>query len=309
MKKHFANIISSVCDSNPNVYVFSGDLGYGVFDDFITNHPDKFYNTGISEQNMTLVASGMALEGKTVFTYSIANFPTARCFEQIRNNVCYHKANVKIVAIGAGFVYGSMGMTHHATEDLSFMRSLPEMTMFSPCDLFELEKCVEMALDINGPCYLRIGNLEINDVTNTKIEFGKPRLLKKNQKNTSKVAIITTGSICSQALEAYTMLDEIGVCCDVYSMPVIKPIDSKSMIDLAKGYEYLFTLEENNIMGGLGGAIAEIICEHRNMPPLCRIGLNDIFSSDVGNAAYLRNKYNIDAKAVFNIINSKISNL
>ena len=157
MRNTFVDTLCKLVTNNKNIYLMTGDLGFGVLNKFIENNPENFINAGIAEQNMAAVAAGMALEGKTVFTYSIANFPTLRCLEQIRNCIAYHNANVKIVSIGAGFAYGAAGMTHHATEDLSIMRAIPNMKVFSPADPNEAAAVTIAAYNIDKPCYIRLG--------------------------------------------------------------------------------------------------------------------------------------------------------
>ena len=182
MRDVFIKRLTEEIARNRNMFLISGDLGFGVFDKFRKTYPNNFINAGVAEQNMTGIATGIALEGNIVFTYSIANFSTLRCLEQIRNDACYHNANVKIVSVGGGFSYGQLGISHHATEDIAIMRSLPDITVFTPSGLWESEKVTEAAIKTQGTCYLRLdkskGNdLPINSVEN--FELGKGRVLKK----------------------------------------------------------------------------------------------------------------------------------
>ena len=164
----------------PNIVLITGDLGFGVLNDLRNNYPDNFINAGVAEQNMTGIATGMALEGKIVFTYSIANFPTLRCLEQIRNDACYHGVNVNIVSIGGGFSYGALGISHHATEDLSIMRSLPEITVVSPSSFWEVEQATRAIVVNKKVCYLRIDKSAGRDLEENKLKpfvLGKSRML------------------------------------------------------------------------------------------------------------------------------------
>ena len=156
MRNHFIKKLTSLAEQDSSILLITGDLGFGVFDHYRKALADQFLNAGVAEQNMTGVATGMAIEGFKVFTYSIANFPTLRCLEQIRNDACYHDANVNIVSIGGGFSYGPLGITHHATEDLAIMRSLPAMTVVSPCDLWEVEEATGALVEWPGTTYLRL---------------------------------------------------------------------------------------------------------------------------------------------------------
>ena len=157
MRDTFVKTLLEIAKKDKNVYIVTGDLGFGVLRPFWEELPDQIINAGIAEQNMTTVAAGMALEGKTVFTYSIGNFPTIRCLEQIRNDCAYHHANVKIVCVGGGFVYGSLGMSHHATEDIALLRALPDVTVVCPGDLVEAEEATKAIANYPGTCYLRLG--------------------------------------------------------------------------------------------------------------------------------------------------------
>ncbi len=303
MRNRFVQTILDIAADNSNLYLITGDLGFGVLTKFQESFPNQFINAGVCEQNMTSVAAGMALEGKTVITYSIANFSTARCLEQIRNDVAYHQANVKIVAVGGGFSYGALGMSHHATEDLAIMRSMPEMTVFTPCDPRETEMVTRTAIQMNGPCYIRLGKggeKTLND-EGTIVSFDKANIL-RNGENT---AILVAGAIANEALIAADLLKRDGIDCAVYSFPSIKPLDKETILRLAGIHENLFTLEEHNIIGGFGSAVSEVIAENRTKTVLTRIGLNDEFTSVVGSQEYLRKFYGLNAKNISRIIQHK----
>src|SRR5271155_1474816 len=171
MRSAFFRALTQLAESDERVQLIVGDLGFGVTETFAERFPDRFLNVGVAEQNMTGIAAGMALSGKIVFTYSIANFPILRCLEQVRNDVCYHDANVKIVAVGGGLAYGSLGATHHATEDLAILRSLPRMVVVAPGDPGEAEAATEAIASHPGPCYLRLGRAGEASVHQEKIRF------------------------------------------------------------------------------------------------------------------------------------------
>ncbi len=302
MRNTFVNTLIENAKINKDLFLVTGDLGFNVLTKFWNEYPDRFINAGICEQNMTSLAAGMALEGKTVFTYSIANFPTLRCLEQIRNDVCYHKADVKIVAIGGGFSYGALGMSHHATEDIAIMRSLPELIVFTPCDPIETEAAVNLAIKIHGPCYIRLGkgmerNIHKNPI---KIELGKAIKIKDGQ----DIAIFAAGNIISEALYASEILDSLELNPSIYSFPTVKPIDKDTIIRAAKDFRYIFTLEEHNVIGGFGSAISEILAEIKTEAIQIKIGINDIYSSEVGSQDYLRKYYGIDKDSIINKIKS-----
>jgi transketolase len=296
MRNRFVQTVMNMAEDIPNLFLITGDLGFGVLTKFQEKFPDKFINAGVSEQNMTSVATGMAMEGKIVFTYSIGNFSTARCFEQIRNDVAYHKANVKIVAVGAGFSYGALGMSHHATEDMAIMRALPEMTVFTPCDSLETEAITRAAVELEGPCYIRLGKggeKELHKNAHNISAFKANKL-----KDGRDTVILVAGAIANEALSAAEMLKTQGVSCAVYSFPSIKPLDSETIHHLANQYDYIFTLEEHNIIGGFGSSVSEVIAEIRTRAVIVRLGLNDVYSSVVGSQDYLRKYYNIDGSSI-----------
>jgi transketolase len=294
MRNTFVRTLHAAAEKRKDIYLITGDLGYGVLTKFWEDYPDRFLNAGISEQNMTSVAAGLALEGKTVFTYSIANFPTLRCLEQIRNDVAYHNANVKIVSVGAGFAYGAAGMSHHATEDLAVMRALPNLTIFSPADPFEAAAATRAALETDGPCYLRLG------------KGGEPPLHEEEPEQVlgralpllagTRVCIFATGAITAEAKKAAFALREDGVSPSLYSVPSIKPLDVETIARCARETELIVTVEEHNILGGLGGAVAETLAGLPGRSArLVRIGLQDCYSSIVGSQAYLRECYGMSA--------------
>ena len=237
-----------------------GDLGFGVVTRFMQELPKQFVNAGVAEQNMTGLATGMALSGKVVFTYSIANFPTLRCLEQIRNDVCYHNANVKIVAIGAGMAYGPLGISHHATEDIAIMRSLPNMTIVAPNDPVETKEChIRLIVEHEGPCYLRLGRAGEPTVHIANIEFQLGRAITLREGN--DLAIIATGGLLKNALIAADNLIWQGIRARGLSMHTIKPLDNSAILVAAKETPIMITVEEHTIVGGLGGAVAEILAE------------------------------------------------
>ena len=280
-----------------NIELITGDLGFGVLKPFWEQCPDQFTNAGIAEQNMTGVAAGMALTGKNVFTYSIGNFPTLRCIEQIRNDCAYHNANVKVVCIGGGFVYGSLGMSHQATEDLAVLRAMPDVIVLAPADLVEAEECTKALAKYQGTAYLRLGRggeKRIHDKIEN-FQIGKAIKVCDGE----RVAIFSTGAIFEEVTLAQSMLQEEGVHPMIYTFPTVKPIDKETIEAVAQRVDLIVTCEEHNIIGGFGSAVAEIMAEMKNKKAtLLRIGLNDEYSVRVGNQKYLREQYGIDAKSI-----------
>ncbi len=282
-----------------NIELITGDLGFGVLKSFWETLPDQFINAGIAEQNMTGVAAGLALEGKKVFTYSIGNFPTLRCLEQIRNDCAYHNANVNIICVGGGYVYGSLGMSHHATEDIAILRALPDVTVICPGDPNEAALAVKKIADTQGTCYLRLGRGGEKTVNNIKeFEIGKAYKLRDAKTLPKKVAIFSTGAILEETSLACDMLEKAGVGVEQYSFPTVKPIDKEVINDCAGRFDNIFTVEEHNIIGGFGSAVAEVMAELEHKAKLHRIGINDFYCIEVGSQAYLREQVGINAEGI-----------
>ena len=296
MRNHLINKITEIAKTDHNIMLMTGDLGYGVLDEFKNQFPDRYINAGIAEQNMAAVAAGLALEGNTVFIYSIGNFPTLRCIEQIRNDICYHNANVKILAVGSGFAYGTLGMTHHATEDLAIMRAMPNMRVFVPCDSVSAEAIAEDICKIQGPCYVRLerGGEPVVFDKDEQFIIGGLKELRKGK----GIAIITIGTVINEALKAADELLKENKEISVYSVYSLKPINKEQILKIAENNQYIITVEEHQITGGLGSTIAEIIAENNVNTKLIRLGLEDEFTSVVGNQEYLREVYKLDSSTL-----------
>lgn len=300
MRNTFVKTLIELAEENQDIELITGDLGFGVLKPYWEKLPNQFTNAGIAEQNMTTVAAGMALEGKTVFTYSIGNFPTIRCLEQIRNDCAYHNANVKIVCVGGGFVYGSLGMSHHATEDIALLRSLPDVTVICPGDLVEAEEATKAIANHSGTCYLRLGRGGEKRV-HDKIEnfsIGKAIKIRECIESGKRVAIFSTGAILDDTTDASDMLEQLGIGVEQYSFPTVKPLDKDAIRDCAERYNYIITVEEHNIVGGFGSAVAEVMAESVAKAKLVRIGLDDQYCTIVGNQQYLREKYGMSADKI-----------
>jgi transketolase len=301
MRDTFAAEIEIMMKEDPRILLLTGDLGFGVFDSIRENFPKNFINIGVAEQNMTGIASGLAMEGYKVFTYSIANFSTLRCIEQIRNDAAYHNLNVNVVSVGAGFSYGPLGMSHHATEDIAILRSIPNVTIESPSTLSEARFATRALAQIDGVGYLRIDKsyLEEDEFSNPEsFSIGKNRVLREGD----DLSLFVTGGIAEEAMKAADRLGKNGYQARVISCHTIKPLDKESIIDAINETSGIITIEEHNILGGLGGAIAEICIENSVRPKFFkRIGLKDTFSSVVGSQHHLRKKYKMDSNTIIEI--------
>ena len=287
MRTAFIQSLIECARADERIWLLVGDLGYSVVEPFRQEFPDRFINVGVAEQNMTGIAAGLALSGKIVFTYSIANFPTLRCLEQIRNDVCYHEADVKIVAVGGGFAYGAQGMTHHATEDLAIMRALPNMTVVAPADPVETALATRAIIEWHGPCYLRLGKAQEPVVHKTPPDFqiGKAIAVRDG----SDVTLIASGGILYNTVQAAEELARQGIQARVLSMHTLKPLDTEAVLAAARQTKAIVTVEEHSMIGGLGSAVAEVLAELGNSHvTFRRIGIKDEFCQQVGGQEYLR---------------------
>jgi len=308
MRTAFFRALHNIAAQDHRVTLVVGDLGFGVVEPFAEAFPERFLNVGVAEQNMTGVAAGLALMGRTVFTYSIANFPTLRCLEQIRNDICYHKASVKIIAVGGGFSYGSLGMTHHATEDIAIMRALPEMTVVAPGDPVETEAATAAITALRGPCYLRLGRAGEPVVHKNPVEFRLGKALQL--RDGADLTIMTTGAMLHTAVQVADALATKGCECRVLSMHTIKPFDSEAVIRAASETRALITIEEHSLIGGLGSCVAEVLAES-NCPhvPFKRIGLDSHFASVVGSQSYLRNHCGLSVDSILGTVNAVLESV
>lgn len=297
MRDAFTRVLMREAAQDNRLTLVTGDLGFGVLKPFWETYPDQFINAGIAEQAMTSLAAGLALTGRTVLTYSIGNFPTIRCLEQIRNDCAYHNANVKIVCVGGGFVYGSLGMSHHATEDMALLRALPGVTVFTPGDPAEVEAVVPVMLRTPGTCYLRLGRggePTLHDKPIENWQLPQAQVLREG----TDVAILSAGGILTQTLAAADKLLQHGVSAEVVSFPCIKPIDEKKLAELSRRFQHIVTVEEHSIVGGFGSAVCEVLASCGSGTQVHRIGMEDEYSSIVGTQQYLRSVYHMDDEAI-----------
>lgn len=298
MRNAFIAELIELAVQDPRIMLITADLGFGVFEQFAKDHPKQFLNAGVAEQNMTGLATGLALEGRIVFTYSIANFPSLRCLEQIRNDAAYHDANVKVVSIGSGFSYGALGISHHATEDIAILRSLPTLTVVTPGDEWEVREATRALVAHPGTCYLRLDKSKAPPTHGPGDTFaiGKARLVRAG----SDLTIATCGGVLEVALQAAdTLAREHGIQCRILSVHTAKPLDVDALRSAARETGGIISLEEHTVYGGLGGAIAESLLELGEIPRrFVRMGLRGGFASAVGSQEYLRRVYGLDAPAV-----------
>ena len=302
-REAYGKALSQLTKENKNIIVLDADLSKSTKTcDVKASSPESFYNMGIAEANMVGVAAGLASTGKIVFASSFAMFLAGRAFEQIRNSVAYTNLNVKLCATHSGISVGEDGASHQAIEDLALMRSIPNMKVFSPCDERETEEIIKYVANCDGPCYVRLGRLAVDSVnsSNYKFEFGKGVTLREGNDCT----IITTGSMVQVSLEAQQKLKAEGINVRVINLHTIKPIDTEIILKAAKETGKIVTVEEHNVVGGLGSAVSEVICE--NHPSLVKkIGINDIFGQS-GKPEELFKEYGLTSDKIVKTIKSII---
>lgn len=289
-----------------DILVCDADLAHATMTaNFADAYPDRFYNFGIAEADMVAAASALAHCGYTVFASTFAVFGAGRAFEQVRNAVCYTKANVKMACSHAGPSCGEDGGSHQAVEDISLMRTLPNMTVVVPADATEMKKAVKAVAELNGPVYLRTGRLptDVITTTDTPFEIGKAVELKKG----TDVAIIACGIMVPQAVYAAEELEKEGISARVIDMHTIKPLDKEAVLDAAHQCGAIVTAEEHSIIGGLGSAVAEVLAENAAGVPFERVGIKDRFGQS-GKPPMLFEEYGLTDHAIYEAAKRVLSN-
>jgi transketolase len=304
MRDSFISGLLEIARQDSNVILLTADLGFGVLDEYRNELPKQFINVGIAEQNMIGLATGLALEGNIVYCYSIANFPTLRCLEQIRNDAAYHDANVKIVSVGGGLSYGPLGMSHHATEDLAILRVIPGIEVLVPGTLTEAKDAAVYMQSTKGVQYLRLDKSHGKDLeVGGKTNFGQWPVIREGR----DLCIIVTGGILEESLEAAETLLGFGVSARVVSAINLTPESDRVVLDAISNFKLLVSVEEHSISGGLGGLIAETLSGTKNDTRLIRLGIKKEHISAVGSQKYLRHLHGISAeKIVEEVLGAKL---
>lgn len=282
-------------EKNPNILVLDADLAAATKTGaFKKAFPERFFDTGIAEGNMMGVAAGLATTGYTVFASSFAMFSAGRAFEQVRNTIAYPHLNVKIGATHAGISVGEDGASHQCCEDIALMRSIPGMVILNPADDIEARAAVLAAAEHDGPVYMRFGRLAVPRIfdENYKFEIGKAVTLKEG----SDVTIIATGLMVNEAIEASKILEAEGVSVELINMHTIKPLDKEAVIKAAKKTGCIVTAEEHNVIGGLGDAVCDAVCEEYPVP-VVKLGVEDTFGKS-GPAVELLHIFGLDAENI-----------
>ena len=288
MRNAFADELTKLGNDDPRVVMLSGDIGNRLFDKFRAAHPSRFLNCGVAEANMMGVAAGMAMNGLRPVAYTITPFITTRCLEQIRVDVCYHDAPVTIVAVGAGLAYAGLGPTHHACEDISFLRSLPNMNVICPADAFEVRAALRAVMKQDKPSYIRMGKKGepvIHEGVPADFEIGKAIKIRDGK----DVCLLSTGNMMPEVLETAKLLEEGGVSAAVYSFHTVKPLDIALLQEAFSKFKLVSTIEEHSLIGGLGSAVSEWIIDNGVKPQgFHRFGTPDSFFRLSGEQEFAR---------------------
>ncbi|MFA6119446.1 MAG: transketolase C-terminal domain-containing protein [Parachlamydiales bacterium] len=296
MRNAFAEEITNLAANDPRIVLLSGDIGNKLFDNFKKFYPDRFYNCGVAEANMTGIAAGLAMNNFRPITYTIASFNTIRCLEQIKLDVCYHNVPVIIVGVGAGLSYSSLGGSHHACDDLAFLRTIPNMIVTCPADSFEVKKILREGIKLNRPMYLRIGKKgePLVHAREPDLSIGKGLIVKDGE----DVCLFATGNLVYLALKIAENLKESCISIQVVSMHTIKPLDTEMLINSSKKFPLIVSLEEHYLNGGLGSSIAECFVDHQINCSMLRFGISDVFPSKLGSQEYLRDCYKLNLENI-----------
>ena len=291
MRTAFIDQLIEDAKINDKIFLLVGDLGFSVVEPFAELFPERFLNVGIAEQNMAGIAAGLAMEGFCVFIYSIGNFPTLRCMEQIRYDICYHNLNVKIVAVGGGYAYGPLGPSHHATEEIGMLRTIPNLIVCAPGDPIETKAITEFCSRTNSPCYMRVGKAGepyVHD-RQTALNFTLGNILEIRKRG--EIAVFVMGAMLKYATD---FIDQNEIESSIYSFPFIKPINRIQLLKIFKSYTKIITIEEHQASGGFGSAILELLNDLveegklASPPMIKRIAIGDKFYSVAGSQEYLR---------------------
>ena len=292
MRAAFVRTLIELAQEDERIFLLVGDVGYSLVEPFAEKFPKRFLNTGIAEQNMAGIAAGLALCDKVVFVYSLANFPTIRCLEQIRIDICYHNVNVNIVASGGGLTYGTLGYSHHVTEDMAVMRALPNMTIITPGDPIEAALATAAVGQHPGPCYLRLVRTGDPVVHQTPPAFQIGKAIELRTGN--DITLISIGGILPNVMQAASQLSSRGIESRVLSMHTLKPLDTDAIMRAVRETKAVVTIEEHSKIGGLGSAVSEVLAEYNQFRvPFRRIGIDDTISQEVGNQEYLQRLFSL----------------
>lgn len=304
MRKAFFQVLGEVVATHGDIYLLTGDLGFGLFDSFRAKYPDKFYDIGVAESNMIGIAAGLSLSGKNVYCYSIIPFLVMRAYEHIRLDIAYNNLSVKLVGVGGGFTYGLEGFTHFGLEDLALMRALPNMTVVVPADPIEARQLAKISCEYPSPLYIRLGRTgdpTIHDGT-CNFEVGKGMILSEGR----DVAIFAIGNMVFEAKQAVDILRKKGITATLINMHTVKPLDVELVKQCASAYDVIFSIEEHSAVGGLGSALADVLCENAYKGVFKKMSIPEKLNDFIGDGNYLRDKYGLSSKKIASRILKKL---
>ena len=304
MRIAFFKALENKAKLHDNIYLLTGDLGFKLFDDFRAKYPDRFFDIGVAESNMSGIAAGLSLSGKNVYCYSIIPFLIMRAYEHIRNDIAYHNLNVKLIGAGGGFTYGLEGFTHYGLEDLAIMRMLPNMAVVVPADPKEAVSLAEVSVEYEGPIYIRLGRTGEPAIHSKAVEFiiGSHIMLNEGK----DIAIFAIGNMVYTAKQVIKKLNQNGIKPTLINMHTLKPLDKEIIEQIAQTHHAIFSVEEHYINGGLGSAIAEVLISSGFRGKFVRIGIPEKPDKHIGNADYLRSKYGLSAESIYEKIMSEL---
>jgi transketolase len=298
MRNAFADELTKLGREDPRVVMLSGDIGNRLFDKFRDAQPERFLNCGVAEQNMTGVATGMAMNGLRPFTYTIAPFATTRCLEQIRTDAAYHDAPVVVVAVGAGLSYAGLGPTHHACEDIAFLRAIPNMVVLAPGDSWEVRAALRAVLKQDHPAYIRMGKKGeplVHKGPLDDFQIGKAIVLHEGD----EICLLSTGTMLPEAVEAGRLLSQAGLSTEVVSFHTVKPLDEDRLRSAFSKFRLVATLEEHSLNGGFGSAVAEWVVDHGVSPRnFLRFATPDAFFKKSGEQEYAREQLGLTGRQI-----------
>lgn len=299
MRQTCINMVYELAKLDERVVFIGSDLSPGLLKEMKAEFPDRYFMEGVSEQNLIGVAAGLAMDGYVPFVNTIATFITRRCYEQLALDACLHHLPIRLIGNGGGLVYAPLGPTHHAIEDISIMRALPNMTVTAACDAEEMKRLMLATLDWKSPVYIRLGKGGDEVVSKEEHGFalGKGILLKDSNAH-KPVLLVSTGIEAQRCLAAADQLEKEGIHCRVLHLHTVKPLDSEQLLTLAAQSSLVVTAEENTLIGGLGSAVVECFADNGLLVPVKRIGIPDVFSKKYGGQDDLLSIYGLQGPQI-----------
>lgn len=298
MRTTFINTLTTLAEQDERIFLITPDMGFSVLETFQERFPDRFLNVGIAESNAVGIAAGLALSGKVVYVYSIIPFVCLRPFEQVRVDVAYMNTNVRLVGVGAGLSYGPAGGTHHAVEDVALMRALPNMSVVSPCDPWEVAQAVKLSVQHEGPMYIRLarnGEPVVSEPESV-LRFGGLNALRRFPN--ANILLLSSGNASDIALSVHDGLSNAGYAADLVSVPFLKPLDGDGLLAEMKDKKLVVAIEEHCQTGGLASAVAELLVTSEQRPRFKAYNLGDRYSHYVGNQKFIREQFGFTADAI-----------